>query len=64
MPGSEALHGVAACVAAVTAVLAVLGMLSPHVTGYGGAKEAIIGLGVLALSLVLLAYRRLVQDRA
>jgi hypothetical protein len=47
----------------LTAVLAVVGVLNPSLTGYGGAKETVVGLGVLMLSIVLYAYRRLVQDR-
>jgi amino acid transporter len=31
--------------------------------GYGGTKEKIIGVGVLAVSIVLFLFRRIVQDR-
>lgn len=54
---------VAAVLAAYNLVLVVVGALSPEVAGYGGTTEQLVGLGVMVLSLVLLAYRRLVQDR-
>ncbi len=54
---------VAGAITVLTAVLAVVGVLNPSLTGYGGAKETVVGLGVLMLSIVLYAYRRLVQDR-
>jgi len=44
-------------------VLLVVGFLNPGDAGYGGATEQIIGVGILALSLLLFVYRRLVQDR-
>ncbi|AXI76508.1 APC family permease [Peterkaempfera bronchialis] len=53
---------VAALLAAVDTVLLVVGALSAKITGYGSTKELIIGLIVLSLSVVLYAYRRIVQD--
>ena len=54
---------VAGGLAALNAVFIAVGATNPSLTGYGGTKEALIGLGVLALSIVLFAFRRLVQDR-
>src|SRR5690606_30751261 len=42
--------------------LLVIGGLSPAEAGYGGLTEQLIGAGVLVLSLVLFAYRRIIQD--
>jgi amino acid transporter len=53
---------IAAVLAVVNLVLIVIGASSSELTGYGGAKETWIGVGVLAFSIVLFAYRRLVQD--
>ena len=39
-----------------------VGAISFNLTGYGGVKELLIGLGVILFSLVLFGYRRLVQD--
>ena len=41
----------------------IFGVSNPKVTGYGGTKEILIGVGVLALSVVLYAFRRVVQDK-
>jgi amino acid transporter len=49
---------IAAVLAAFNAVLAVVGTLSPKLTGYGGTKEILIGLGLVAVSLPLYAIRR------
>lgn len=46
----------------VNAVMLVVGVTNPHLAGYGGAKETLIGVGLLSCSLLLLGYRRLVQD--
>jgi amino acid transporter len=54
---------VAGAISVLTAILAIVGVLNPSLTGYGGTKETVVGLAVLALSIVLYAYRRLVQDR-
>ncbi|WP_434568418.1 APC family permease [Pseudomonas sp. Z3-8] len=47
-----------------TGVVVVVGAASAELAGYGGAKEVLIALGILMFSLMLYAYRRLVQDRA
>jgi amino acid transporter len=39
------------------------GVTHSKITGYGGTRELLIGLGVLSLSIVLFAYRRRVQDK-
>lgn len=43
--------------------LIVIGALNPGVAGYGGTIDQIIGLAILAASLVLFVIRRVVQDR-
>jgi amino acid transporter len=55
---------VAVVLAALNLVVLVVGATNPGLSGYGGTKEVLIGVAVLASSLVLYAYRRLVQDRA
>jgi amino acid transporter len=55
---------VALVLAAFNLVLAIVGVLSPSVTGYGGVKETLIGVFLLAVSLVLYAVRRYGQDRS
>jgi len=47
----------------VNLVLIIVGASSSELTGYGGPKETWIGVGVLAFSIVLFAYRRVVQDK-
>lgn len=54
---------IAVVLALYNLVILVVGALSPGIAGYGGLTQQLIGIGVLALSLVLLAYRRLIQDR-
>jgi amino acid transporter len=54
---------VAGILAALNAVFIAIGATNPSLTGYGGLKEALIGLGVLALSIVLFLFRRIVQDK-
>lgn len=54
---------IAVVLALVNAFLIFLGVRYSGIAGYGGAKDALIGTGVLATSLVLWAYRRLVEDR-
>jgi amino acid transporter len=54
---------VAGALAALNAIFIAVGATNPSLTGYGGTKEALIGLGVLALSIVLFLFRRMVQDR-
>lgn len=54
---------IAVALAAINLVLIAVGASNPDVAGYGGAEEQLIGFGILALSLVLFVFRRLVQDR-
>jgi hypothetical protein len=54
---------VAGVLAALNAIFIAVGATNPSLTGYGGTKEALIGIGVLALSIVLFLFRRMVQDR-
>jgi amino acid transporter len=49
---------IAGVLAAFNLMLAVVGTLSPSLTGYGGTKEILIGLGLVLLSLPLYAIRR------
>ena len=44
-------------------VLVLVGASNPGLTGYGGTKETLVGLGLLSSSLVFFLYRRLWQDR-
>lgn len=53
----------AVALAAVLALLLVVGATSFSLTGYGGAKELAIALGVLSSSILLFLFRRVVQDR-
>jgi amino acid transporter len=55
---------VAAMLALVLAVLVVVGATSFDLTGYGGEKELAIALAILGSSIVLYAFRRIVQDGA
>jgi amino acid transporter len=43
--------------------ITVIGLLNPSLLGYGGARESVIAVGILLLSVVLYAYRRVVQDK-
>lgn len=52
---------IAGLLAAFNLILAVVGTLSPSLTGYGGTKEILIGLGLVLLSLPLYAFRRFAQ---
>ena len=54
---------IAVVLAAYNLVLALVGAFSPAEAGYGGTTEQLVGFGVLALSIVLFLYRRVVQDR-
>jgi hypothetical protein len=40
----------------------VVGALSAQITGYGGLRELVIGLLVLSVSVLLYAYRQVVQE--
>jgi amino acid transporter len=55
--------GIAALVAACNAFFIIIGASNPGLTGYGGTKETLIGLGVLAVSVLLYIFRRAVQDK-
>lgn len=54
---------IAVVLAVSNAFLIVLGVRYSGVAGYGGLKDALIGTAVLASSLLLWAYRRIIQDR-
>ena len=54
---------VAGVLAAIDAVVLVVGVSSSSITGYGGPREILIGLGVLSLSVVLYFYRQVVQEK-
>jgi amino acid transporter len=55
---------IAALLAAINALLIIVGASNPSLTGYGTSKELWIGIGVLLFSIVLFVFRRAVQDRA
>jgi amino acid transporter len=55
---------IAGLLAAANLLFIVVGASNPTLTGYGTKKELWIGIGVLAFSIVLFLYRRVVQDRA
>ena len=54
---------VAVVIAASNIVFLVVGSRYPKLTGYGGLKEFIIGISILLGSIVLFAFRRIVQDK-
>ena len=54
---------VTAALAAFLVVLLVIGATSFDLTGYGGTSELLIALGILLVSVILFAFRRIVQDR-
>lgn len=54
---------IALIAAAYNAVLLVVAFLNPSDGGYGGTTEQVIGVAVLSASLLLFAFRRIVQDR-
>ena len=54
--------GVAALLATINGFFIIYGASHPELTGYGGSKETWIGVGVLLFSIVLFAFRRIVQD--
>ncbi|MFC0454089.1 APC family permease [Rhodococcus jostii] len=43
--------------------ITVIGVLNPELLGYGGARESLVAVAVLLFSVVLYAYRRVVQDK-
>jgi hypothetical protein len=55
--------GIAAFLFVANLLFVIFGVSNPKITGYGGTKEVLIGVGVLALSVVLYTFRRVVQDK-
>jgi amino acid transporter len=55
---------VAGFLAVYNLILLVVGFLHPEDGGYGGATEQLIGVSILASSLLLFVFRRVVQDRS
>ncbi|MFC9357172.1 APC family permease [Rhodococcus sp. NPDC057014] len=53
---------IAGLLVVIDTIMVVVGALSASITGYGSTKELIVGVFVLSLSIVLYAYRRVVQD--
>jgi amino acid transporter len=56
--------GIAAILALFNAVLIAFGVANPSLTGYGTRTDMFIGVGVLAVSVLLFLFRRVVQDKA
>jgi amino acid transporter len=54
---------IALALAAINLFLVVIGVWYTEKIGYGGTKEVLYGLGVLAISILLYLFRRVVQDR-
>lgn len=54
---------IAGFLAVANMVFIVVGNMYPKVTGYGNLHTTLIGLGVLAISILAYLFRRLVQDR-
>jgi amino acid transporter len=54
---------IAAVIALSNTVFLIVGAGSPQLNGYGTWGDFAIGMGVLALSVVLFAFRRIVQDK-
>ncbi|BBX63899.1 hypothetical protein MSAS_30730 [Mycobacterium saskatchewanense] len=54
---------IAAALVVIDTAMLVVGAFSASITGYGTTKDLIVGVVVLSMSIVLYAYRRLVQDR-
>jgi amino acid transporter len=53
---------IAALLVAVNLFLTVIGVWYTELLGYGGTKEVLYGVGVLAISILLYLFRRIVQD--
>lgn len=47
----------------INLIVLVLGSLNAEVTGYGTIRELLLGLSILAISVLLYIYRRVVQDK-
>jgi len=56
--------GIAAVLAVFNAILVGFGIANPSLTGYGDNTDMFIGVGVLAGSVLLFFYRRVVQDKS
>ncbi|MFC9840348.1 APC family permease [Rhodococcus sp. NPDC127530] len=54
---------VVAVLVAFNIFITVIGVLNPELLGYGGARESLVAVAVLLFSVVLYAYRRVVQDK-
>ncbi|REE74749.1 amino acid transporter [Rhodococcus wratislaviensis] len=54
---------VVAVLVAFNVFITAIGVLNPELLGYGGARESVIAVAVLLFSVVLYAYRRVVQDK-
>lgn len=54
---------VAGVLASLNFLFIALGASHPDITGYGNFRDLIVGIGVLLISIVLFAYRRLAQDK-
>ena len=53
---------IAAFLCVINALFLVVGALAPHLNGYGSWADFGIGVGILFASLLLFAYRRIIQD--
>ncbi len=53
----------AGVIAAINAVLLVVGAAYANITGYGGPREIILGILVLSMSVLLYIFRQVVQDK-
>ena len=54
---------IAALLAAANLFLTVMGVWYTELIGYGGTKEILYGVGVLAISILLYLFRQIVQDK-
>jgi amino acid transporter len=54
---------IALLLAGVNLFLTVMGVWYTELIGYGGTKEILYGVGVLAISILLYLFRRIVQDK-
>ena len=54
---------IAGLLAAFNLGVTVLAVSNPSITGYGSTTDLLISLGILCISVILYAYRRLVEDR-
>jgi amino acid transporter len=54
---------IAGLLACANLVFIIVGNMYPQLTGYGNLKTTMIGVGVLAISVLAYLYRKLVQDK-